>query len=209
MVAVSLPPSVELVVALLAVMKSGAAYLPVDPGYPAERIAFMLDDVKSVAVLAEAGGRAGHRRVVREQPRRAGRRGQASGVRHPHPGSTGRPKGVVIRHEAVAGYLSYLHDLTGLGGDDTVLNLASVSFDPSVRDIFGPLTAGSRLVVAEQDEAQDPAALFALLRRHRVTVLPALTPTMLNALADAARDAAGEGTYRRPGCGWAWSAVRS
>ncbi|MFF1741455.1 non-ribosomal peptide synthetase [Streptomyces mirabilis] len=197
-VAVSLPPSVELVVALLAVMKSGAAYLPVDPGYQAERIAFMLEDVKSVAVLAEPAD-------VRDTDgwSESNPAAQEGAVRHPAyvihtSGSTGRPKGVVIRHEAVAGYLSYLHDLTGLGGDDTVLNLASVSFDPSVRDIFGPLTAGSRLVVAEQDEAQDPAALFALLRRHRVTVLPALTPTMLNALADAARDAEGEGDVPSP-----------
>ncbi|MFE5924037.1 amino acid adenylation domain-containing protein, partial [Streptomyces sp. NPDC056468] len=192
-VAVSLPRSVELIVALLGVLKSGAAYLPVDPTYPAERITFMLEDVESVALLDDL-----------EQVREPG----AWPTTDPHgpadadtaarlpayviytSGSTGRPKGVVIRHDAVVSYLAYLHELTGLGADDTVLNLASVSFDPSVRDIFGPLTAGARLVVAEPEEATDPAALLGLLLRHRVTVLPALVPTMLDALADAARDAA-------------------
>ncbi|MEU0677657.1 amino acid adenylation domain-containing protein [Streptomyces sp. NPDC006172] len=192
-VAVSLPRSVELVVALLAVMKSGAAYLPVDPAYPADRIAFMLDDVKCVLRIGEPGDvrDAGHRPESNPV-------GVVDAARMPAyvihtSGSTGQPRGVVVRHDAVAGYLSYLHDLTGLGRDDTVLNLASVSIDPSVRDIFGPLTAGARLVVAEPEQAEDPAALFALLVRHRVTVLPALAPTMLNALADAAQDAAAAG----------------
>ncbi|MEU0076116.1 amino acid adenylation domain-containing protein, partial [Streptomyces sp. NPDC006332] len=200
-VAVSLPRSMELIVALLGVLKSGAAYLPVDPTYPAERIAFMLEDVESVALLDDL-------EQVREPgewattdplaPADAGAAARMPAYVIYTSGSTGRPKGVVIRHDAAVNYLAYLHDLTGLGADDTVLNLASVSFDPSVRDIFGPLTAGARLVVAEPEEAKNPAALLGLLRRHRVTVLPALVPTMLDALADAARDAADEDDVPSP-----------
>ncbi|WP_037672362.1 non-ribosomal peptide synthetase, partial [Streptomyces afghaniensis] len=200
-VAVSLPRSMELIVALLGVLKSGAAYLPVDPTYPAERIAFMLEDVESVALLDDL-------EQVREPgvwattdplaPADAGAAARMPAYVIYTSGSTGRPKGVVIRHDAAVNYLAYLHGLTGLGADDTVLNLASVSFDPSVRDIFGPLTAGARLVVAEPEEAKNPAALLGLLRRHRVTVLPALVPTMLDALADAARDAAGEDDVPSP-----------
>ncbi|WP_460068199.1 amino acid adenylation domain-containing protein [Streptomyces sp. YKOK-I1] len=194
-VAVSLPRSVELVVALLGVLKSGAAYLPVDPDYPAERIAFMLADVESVAVLDGP-------EAVREPGEWPATDPDAAAdladlARMPAyviytSGSTGRPKGVVVRHDAVVNYLAYLRELTGFGAGDTVLNLASVSFDPSVRDVFGPLTSGARLVMARPEEAKDPAALLDLLTRHRVTVLPALVPTMLNALADAARDADAE-----------------
>ncbi|WP_037689691.1 AMP-binding protein, partial [Streptomyces lavendulae] len=103
-------------------------------------------------------------------------------------GSTGRPKGVAIPHRGVVGYLSYLHGLTGLTAQDTVLNLASLSFDPSVRDVFGTLTAGARLVLVPPEAAKDPYALLAALDRHEVSVLLSLVPTVLGALAEAARD---------------------
>ncbi|MFD2415758.1 amino acid adenylation domain-containing protein [Amycolatopsis pigmentata] len=188
-VSVCLPRSVELVVALVAVLKAGAAYLPIDPDYPPERIAFMQQDVRVVARIDERtfDGAVGYPET---DPTDADRSVPLTAA---HPayviytsGSTGRPKGVVVPHHGVVGYLAHLRERTGLGPGDTVLNLASVSFDPSVRDIFGPLTAGATLAMVPPEEAKDPQALLAALNRHRVTVLPALVPTMLSALADAA-----------------------
>ncbi|MEE1805097.1 AMP-binding protein, partial [Streptomyces sp. BE133] len=112
---------IESVVALLAVVKAGGAYLPIDPGYPAERIAYMLADAKPVVVLASAGTAAvvpssDATVVVLDEVELAGLEGGPLGtvIRPEHPayviytsGSTGRPKGVVVEHRSVAGLLGW------------------------------------------------------------------------------------------------------
>ncbi|MEW1601535.1 amino acid adenylation domain-containing protein, partial [Streptomyces sp. NPDC093808] len=210
-VAVAVPRSPELVVALLAVVESGAAYLPVDPGYPADRIAHMLADARPVTVLTtteasaslpeDARGTA----VLLDDPA-TGRAlsalpddaltddGSAEPPTPAHPayvihtsGSTGRPKAVVVPHRGVAAYLPYLTSgVAGLGPEDVVLNLASVSFDPSVRDILGTLAAGGCVVMVPPDEANDARALVRALRRHRVTALLSVVPSLLTALNEEA-----------------------
>ncbi|HEX3825946.1 MAG TPA: amino acid adenylation domain-containing protein, partial [Sporichthyaceae bacterium] len=189
-VAVSVPRSIGLVAAILAVLKAGAAYLPVDRDYPAERIEFMLRDVRSAALIDEHALAGDYTAFPDTDPTDADRRTPLT-LAHPAyviytSGSTGRPKGVVVPHRGVVTYLAFLRELAGLGPDDTVLNLASVSFSPSVRDIFGPLVMGARLAMVPQPQAKDPLALLAVMARHQVTVLPALVPTMLSALAEAA-----------------------
>ncbi len=212
-VAVAVPRSAELVVALLAVVKSGAAYLPVDPDYPPERVAHLLGDARAALLLTTGAAlsglpRTGEGDAVRTlvlddpatAPAVAARPGsdptdadRGGPLLPDHPactiytsGSTGRPKGVVVPHRGVPGYLAYLRDVVGLRANDTVLNLASVSFDPSVRDVFGTLTTGARLVMADPAQAKDPAALVAVMRRHRVTTVLSVVPSMLAALAAAA-----------------------
>ncbi|MFI6394346.1 amino acid adenylation domain-containing protein [Nonomuraea sp. NPDC050540] len=175
-VAVSLPRSLELVVALVAVLKTGAAYLPVDPEYPAHRVEFMLADARPVvtlrpsdvdlsAVTAAPG--------VRTDPRNPAYVIYTSG-------STGRPKGAVITHEAIVNRLLWMQDEYGLKPDDRVLQKTPSSFDVSVWEFFWPLITGATLVLADPGGHRDPAYLAALIRRERITTVH-FVPSMLRA----------------------------
>ncbi|MEV4500270.1 amino acid adenylation domain-containing protein, partial [Micromonospora arborensis] len=146
-VAVRMPRSADLVVALLAVLKAGAAYLPIDPDYPAERIGLILDDARPIAVIDEV--------VVPDGP------DHDLGVRvsPEHPayviytsGSTGRPKGVVIRQ---AGMVNYLARAAAVypGLTDEARFHSSVGFDTTVTSVFGALVAGGRVVTEERRTA--------------------------------------------------------
>ncbi|MEW2329004.1 amino acid adenylation domain-containing protein [Micromonospora chersina] len=169
-VALALPRSCELVVAMLAVLKSGAAYVPVDTGYPAGRIAYLLEDAAPALVVATpdtaamvpAGALVLDGELGADQPdgdlTDADRRGP---LRPEHPtyvlytsGSTGRPKGVVVEHRAVAAYLAWArHTYPGLAG--VALLHSPVSFDLTVTGLLGTLTAGGTVRLAAVDE---PAA---------------------------------------------------
>ncbi|MFF4815699.1 non-ribosomal peptide synthase/polyketide synthase [Kitasatospora sp. NPDC001309] len=164
-VALALPRTAELVVALLAVLKSGAGYLPVDPGYPAERIAYLFEDVRPEAVITDSGaGRrlpaGGFTRILLDDPdcaaRLAAAPAEALDVQERsapllpgHPayvihtsGSTGRPKGVVVAQASVLALTDWAaREFTGRGLDH-VLAATSLNFDVSVFEIFSPLLAG-------------------------------------------------------------------
>jgi nonribosomal peptide synthetase DhbF len=200
LVAVAMDRSPELVVAVLAVLKSGAAYLPVDPGYPADRIEFMLAESGPVAVLTTQQSSehlpGGARSVLLDDPVTAAELGRlpagdltaadGAGPVHPdHPayviytsGSTGRPKGVLISHAGIVNYLARQHAEFGLMASDRFLHKASISFDASAWEIFVPLTMGATVVVARPDGQRDPAYLAQLIRDQRVTVA-AFVPSML------------------------------
>ncbi|MFE1315996.1 amino acid adenylation domain-containing protein, partial [Streptomyces sp. NPDC058755] len=176
-VAVALERGVESVVALLAVVKAGGAYLPVDPGYPVERIAFMLADAVPVAVVtsrAVAGVIPGEvPAVVLDEPsvveELAGLSGAplGVGVLPSHPayviytsGSTGRPKGVVVEHRSVAGLLGWAGVEFGGGDFARVLVSTSFNFDVSVFELFGPLVSGGCVeVVKDLLALADPDAV--------------------------------------------------
>ncbi|MEV3967397.1 non-ribosomal peptide synthase/polyketide synthase [Streptomyces sp. NPDC050698] len=169
-VALALPRTADLIVALLAVLKSGAAYLPVDPGYPAERIAFLFEDVRPDAVItcAETSARlpdGPYTRIALDDPACAARIAAASaapvgdGERRArllpdHPayvihtsGSTGRPKGVVVPHASVVALTDWAAaEFTGRGLAHVVAS-TSLNFDVSVFEIFSPLLAGGRVEV--------------------------------------------------------------
>ncbi|MFJ9850401.1 non-ribosomal peptide synthase/polyketide synthase [Streptomyces sp. NPDC101150] len=146
-VALALPRSVELVVAVLAVAKAGAAYLPVDPEYPAARIAFMLDDASPALVVDDPATVTGTEGYPDVDP--------AARARPEHPayviytsGSTGRPKGVVVSHAGIAGLVATQVERLGLDADSRVLQFASPSFDASFWDLCGALLTGAALVLA-------------------------------------------------------------
>ncbi|GLX93432.1 hypothetical protein Hesp01_13820 [Herbidospora sp. NBRC 101105] len=176
-VAVSLPRSIELVTALYAVQRAGAAYLPLDPDLPAERRAYMLAEAKPVLVV--------------DGPLPAGPRGDLP-TAYPGKspayviytsGSTGRPKGVVVPHEGIANRLQWMQAEYGLTTEDRVLQKTPASFDVSVWEFFWPLITGAALVVARPDGHRDPAYLAALIEREGVTTVH-FVPSMLRAFLD-------------------------
>jgi amino acid adenylation domain-containing protein len=169
LVAIAMPRSAEMMVAVLAVLKAGAAYVPVDPAYPADRIAYMLGDARPVAVLTTvAAGRdlpGGVPQVAVDDPvtaaavsglaggdLAAGERGGELPPSSPAyviytSGSTGRPKGVVIEHRSVVGLLSWARAEFTAEELSRVLASTSLSFDVSVFEIFTPLTAGGSIEI--------------------------------------------------------------
>ncbi|WP_341865671.1 amino acid adenylation domain-containing protein [Amycolatopsis regifaucium] len=175
-VAVSLPRSLDLVVALYAVHKAGGAYLPLDTDYPADRLAFMLEDAAPAVVLdtlPDLDGYSGENlgRVV--DPKSPAYVIYTSG-------STGRPKGVVVPHSGIVNRLLWMRDEYGLTADDRVLQKTPSSFDVSVWEFFWPLITGATLVVAKPDGHRDPRYLETVIRDQRITTLH-FVPSMLEA----------------------------
>ncbi|MFE1311041.1 amino acid adenylation domain-containing protein [Streptomyces sp. NPDC058755] len=189
-VAVAIPRSPELVVALVAVLKAGAAYVPVDPDYPAARVEFMLADAAPTLLLSVKGTAdrlpptAIPLVTVDEAQLTDGPTALAPhSVEHPAymiytSGSTGRPKGAVITHAAIVNRLLWMQDRYRLDGSDRVLQKTSASFDVSVWEFFWPLITGAGLVVARPDGHRDPTYLAELIRRAGVTTLH-FVPSML------------------------------
>jgi non-ribosomal peptide synthetase component F len=199
-VAVFLDRSHELVVALLAVLKSGSAYVPLDPAYPSERLQYMLENSRPAALITRASlrGRLACEamRVIAVDSLALLITEQSAEPPAPAPspadpayviytsGSTGRPKGVAIHHRALANLLCAMRLEPGLAGKDTVLSVTTVSFDIAVLELFLPLIVGAKVVLAKELEAADGAALLGLLRRHSATVMQA-TPVTWQLLLEA------------------------
>ncbi|MGJ4925640.1 amino acid adenylation domain-containing protein [Bradyrhizobium sp. HKCCYLS2038] len=195
-----------MVVALLAVLKAGGAYLPLDPDYPTERLAHMLRDSgarllltqaslhdRFAAALTELGAAAwlldGE---IADPAEHSGNLGIAV---HPETlayviytsGSTGLPKGVMVRHGALTNFLATMAEQPGISSDDRVLGLTSLSFDIAVLELWLPLAHGAEIVLADRALARDPEALKAFIARHRVTMIQA-TPSSWRMLLDHAAD---------------------
>ncbi|MEU8502456.1 amino acid adenylation domain-containing protein, partial [Streptomyces lavendulae] len=193
-VAVALPRSIDLVVSVLAVLKTGAAYVPVDPGYPADRIVFMLDDADPVLVITHTDvdlPPTGHPRI---SPNERGA-GIAIPPRHADQaayliytsGSTGAPKGVVVPHANVTRLFAATESLFHFGPDDVWTMFHSPSFDFSVWEIWGPLLHGGRLVIVPRHTSRSPRDFRRLLAAEGVTVLNQ-TPSAFQQLAETDAD---------------------
>ncbi|MEW2399664.1 amino acid adenylation domain-containing protein [Streptomyces sp. NPDC046862] len=191
-VAVAVPRSAELVVALLGVLKSGAAYLPVDLDYPAGRVAHMLADsgATTVVTLSGTAGRLPESApslllldAEEDEPQEVS--GRPAGPDDPAyliytSGSTGLPKGVVVTHRAIINRLAWMQGAYGLTADDRVLQKTPSSFDVSVWEFFWPLLEGAAVVLARPDGHRDPAYLAALVREQGITTMH-FVPSMLEA----------------------------
>ncbi|MGB3443714.1 MAG: amino acid adenylation domain-containing protein, partial [Actinophytocola sp.] len=195
-VAVALPRSADLMVTLLAILKAGAAYLPIDPDLPPGRVARLLADARPALVVTPADTAAevpvlalADPDVVRALdavPDTAfGDAERTQPLRPGHPvyviytsGSTGAPKGVVNTHAAVANRLLWAQDRHRLSGVDRVLQKTSCGFDVSAWEFFWPLIAGAELVLAQPGGHKDPAYLASVIAAHRVTTVH-FVPSML------------------------------
>ncbi|WP_173390853.1 non-ribosomal peptide synthetase, partial [Actinomadura litoris] len=180
-VGVRLDRSADLVVALLGVVKAGGAYLPIDPGYPADRVAYVVEAAGAVCVvtpevMAESAEFSGE--ALEEGARTLGAGNPAYVIFTS--GSTGRPKGVVVSHAGIVNRLGWMQSRFGLAAGDRVLQKTPAGFDVSVWEFFWPLLEGATLVVARPDGHRDPAYLASLVREQRVTTLH-FVPSMLEA----------------------------
>ncbi|HYH51712.1 MAG TPA: amino acid adenylation domain-containing protein, partial [Acidimicrobiia bacterium] len=216
-VAVALPRSLDLVVALVAAMQSGAAYLALDPDYPAERLQLMLDDAEPVVVVTTAelartlppadrddSGTPGPRAaIVLDDPETAAWlatqpvMAPAVGLRPDHPayviytsGSTGRPKGVVVPHAGVAKLLDTQHEVYGVSAESRVLQFASPSFDLAFWELCQALCSGGTLVLVPAERRVAGVELTGYIAEQRVTHL-ALPPSVLTMLPPEAELPAG------------------
>ncbi|MFD4636236.1 amino acid adenylation domain-containing protein [Lentzea sp. NPDC058436] len=175
-VGVELPRSLDLIVALYAVHKTGAAYLPVDPGYPADRVEYMVEDAAPVLVLTPET-LAALPAVAEDVPLPSATPDDAAYVIYTS-GSTGRPKGVVVPHSGIVNRLLWMQDRYHLDPSDRVLQKTPSSFDVSVWEFFWPLITGAVLVVAKPEGHKDPAYLAGLIEDAGVTVAH-FVPSML------------------------------
>ncbi len=219
-VGVALPRSADLVIALIAVLKTGAAYLPLDLDYPAERLAYMLDDAGPALVVTRgdsAGAlpaRNGVGRLLLDVvdltgvDDAAGGSAPAVAIDPEHPayiiytsGSTGRPKGVLVPHRAVANSMEWMRGTYDLAPGDRMLQKTPAGFDASVCEFFWPLLSGATLVVAKPGGHKDPAYLARTVREAGITALQ-FVPSMLQAfLAEPGAAEACAGILRRASSG--------
>ncbi|NMM85573.1 non-ribosomal peptide synthetase, partial [Rhodococcus sp. SRB_17] len=193
-VAVALPRSLELLVAIHAVIRSGGAYVPVDPDHPAERIGYVFSVADPVCVLAMAGSH-GHlptdveiidvdlaeeetTQPITDADRISPLRPDNTAYVLFTSGSTGRPKGVAVSHRSIVNRLRWMQGTYSLEASDVVLQKTPITFDVSVWELFWPLNAGARLVIAAPDGHRDPAYLSALIAERAVTTAH-FVPSML------------------------------
>jgi amino acid adenylation domain-containing protein len=190
-VAVLLERTPDLIATLLAILKSGAAFLPLDPRQPAARNSFGVNDAGAGMIVTDrplpSDWEAAGTTVIdiRESwPARTYHVAVApSDLAYAiyTSGSTGRPKGVLVEHRSVANLMGTMFAAMGVTASDTVLSVASISFDISLGDIFCALACGARLVLASSAQAREPVALSRLIADSGATYMMA-TPTTWAAL---------------------------
>jgi amino acid adenylation domain-containing protein len=192
----------DMVVGLLAVLKAGAAYVPLDPHFPSERLAYVLEDAKPKLILTQSSLTLQLPRVSCEHvlldtdwPEIARREkhdlDDTVGLKPSDlayviytSGSTGRPKGVMIEHKSLSNFIASMLSSPGLQPTDRLLSVTTVAFDIAALEIYLPLIAGAQLVLASTEAAGDPTQLMRLLDTFDITVMqgtPATWEILLNA----------------------------
>ncbi|WP_407977308.1 amino acid adenylation domain-containing protein [Brucella pseudogrignonensis] len=191
-VAVALPRSARLSIALLAVIEAGAAFLPLDLDYPADRLSFMLEDAEPRMVIADASSS----HLIENRPhilfdRLADPSLEVRDLSGDHSlgpdspayvlytsGTTGRPKGVIVSHAAIVNRLLWMQHQYPIDSNDVILQKTPCGFDVSVWEFFWSYITGAQLVMAPPSAHRDPTALISLIDDHKVTVLH-FVPSML------------------------------
>jgi amino acid adenylation domain-containing protein/thioester reductase-like protein len=189
--------SIEMLIGLLGVLKAGGAYLPLDPSFPADRLAFMLEDSGAAVILTQTS-------LLTELPENSAQiislddlpkstsSNESSHTARPEDaayiiytsGSTGKPKGVQIHHRAVVNFLCSMRESLEITVDDTLLAVTTLSFDIAVLELLLPLTSGARVVIVSSEIAADGALLAEALSDTQATIMQA-TPASWRLLLEA------------------------
>ncbi len=199
LIAIYMDRCAEMVVALLAVLKAGGAYIPIDTSYPMDRVEWMLEDA-NVRVLLSLSGHVlalelnqtkridldndeTKTMLVQCSEQNPGLINQAQDLAYIiyTSGSTGRPKGVMIPHRAIINHMQWMAQTFPLSQNDKVLQKTPFSFDASVWEFYAPLLAGATLVLAKPGGHQDPDYLLATIEQYQITVLQ-VVPSLLRML---------------------------
>ncbi|WP_222719749.1 non-ribosomal peptide synthetase [Actinokineospora xionganensis] len=197
LVGVHLDRGIDLLVAFLAVLKTGGAYLPLDPMFPSARLEFMRSDAGAAVVITQeplAGAFPDVTTVLVDRDRAAiaARPGTTLGHRSGPAelayviytsGSTGTPKGVMIHHRGLANFALSMADRPGVAPGAAVVALTTMSFDPSVLELYVPLLVGGQVVIADTEQARDPERMVRLIADTRPALVQA-TPTTLRMLVE-------------------------
>lgn len=199
-VALALPRSPEMVASMLGVLKTGAAYLPLDPEFPADRISYMLEDAKPSCIITTEEIAASlpdnlavpelvlDQAVTQEIIKRYSPENPDVSVSLDHPayiiytsGSTGRPKGVVVTQKSLSNFLLSMKEAFSLGEEDRLLAVTTVAFDISALELYLPLISGAQIVIARKETIREPQALAQMIENFDINIMQA-TPTLWHAL---------------------------
>ncbi len=203
MVGLCMDRSLEMVVALLAILKSGGTYIPLDPAYPPARIAHILDDAQAAVLITHSSLREQLpdstakvvwldtewntiRSLDKTNPSNGSTGEQLAYVIYTS-GSTGKPKGVEIPHRALSNLLQSICRKPGLTAHDRLLAVTTISFDIAAVEIYGPLLVGGEVHLASSEDAMDGRRLMDCLRNSNATVMQA-TPATWQMLVDVGRN---------------------
>ncbi|MFA7241064.1 MAG: amino acid adenylation domain-containing protein [Sulfuricellaceae bacterium] len=191
MAAIAVARSLEMLIGLLAILKTGSAYVPLDPTYPPERIRYVLNDAGVSLLVTQS-------QLVSELPAVDCRLflldkvNEADGIASAPPtaadeaalayviytsGSTGNPKGVMISHRAAANFLHSMRETPGIRPTDTVLAVTTISFDIAVLELYLPLSVGAKIVIADEAMTRDAESLKHTIKAERITLMQATPAT--------------------------------
>ncbi|MFI5158591.1 MAG: amino acid adenylation domain-containing protein [Sphingobacteriales bacterium] len=187
-IGLALDRSPEMIVSLLAILKSGAAYVPLDPNYPKDRIEFMLADSSANVLLTskkyEKYYNTDARELLIEEVWLQSEQFEGSELDTTilgdevayilyTSGSTGKPKGVVISHRSLTNFLLSMQKVPGINVDDNLLAISTFSFDIAALELYLPLTVGAKIVLASTETAKDGWLLLELMKREKISIMQA------------------------------------
>ncbi|MDQ3192183.1 MAG: amino acid adenylation domain-containing protein [Bacteroidota bacterium] len=188
--------SIDMMVAIWGILKSGAAYIPVDPAYPQDRIEYMLSDSEAEILVTSSALKhkvkfKGEVVDIADPEIKVESTGNVKRVNHPEnllyiiytSGSTGKPKGVMIEHRNLLSFLPNLTDVYGFSQDDSILALTTVTFDISVLELICSVLTGMKVEIATDEVASNPQYIINLINSGSVNVLQ-LTPSRLQVLLE-------------------------
>ncbi|HKO80261.1 MAG TPA: amino acid adenylation domain-containing protein, partial [Chitinophagaceae bacterium] len=191
--------SPEMIIALLAIMKSGAAYVPLDPEYPRERVEYMLQD-SNAKILITSKKYSHHFKSDATELIIEDCLSQLSQFSNEFPsinlngsdlayilytsGSTGKPKGVQIKHHNLVNFLLSMQKMPGISANDSLLAITTISFDIAGLELYLPLVSGAKVVLADTETAKDAYRLLALIKEKNITMMQA-TPSTWRMLLDS------------------------